>query len=173
MTLYPEMFISKWHLLAVGLIIIAWIGLIIGKYDRRTLLRSGAGATLLLYIIVTIPIASITYDEINIENFMLDELDKNYSLSRAGGPSNPHILTAAIGAFPDGDTYDLRIYVGNYSPNTMFRGSVKLTLMDAANKVLKEYTYSDLVIEPGKKIRVEKSQLRDKVEHYNYNFYPE
>ncbi|MEC0203371.1 hypothetical protein P4H39_12070 [Paenibacillus lautus] len=59
MKLYPEMFISPWHLIVIVLALIAFIGLIKGGYDRKTVLRSTGLSTLAFYFILTIPIGLI------------------------------------------------------------------------------------------------------------------
>ncbi|WP_020617628.1 hypothetical protein [Paenibacillus daejeonensis] len=54
-----ETLVSPWQFITLGIILIAWIALIVGRYDRRTIIRSGIGATVLLYLIVGFPLAII------------------------------------------------------------------------------------------------------------------
>jgi len=61
------------------------------------------------------------------------------------------LVTAAIGAFPDDNSYDVRVYVGNYSSERAFHRKMKVTLRGTNGKVLKEFEYEDLVSEPGRK----------------------
>ncbi|MGV2685821.1 hypothetical protein GNF82_15915, partial [Clostridium perfringens] len=78
MKLYPEMFISPWHLIVIVLALIAFIGLIKGGYDRKTVLRSTGLSTLAFYFILTIPIGLITQESLYKEETMLTDLDQNF-----------------------------------------------------------------------------------------------
>lgn len=172
MTLYPEMFMSKWHLAAVPLILIAWAGLLIGKYDRKTVLKSGVISSLFFYAAITLPIMAATHDEKKVEALMLGVLDRNYESALGRDPDNQHIVTAALGAFPDDGLYQIRIYAGNYSSERTFHGSLKVMLKDNSELVLKEYFFEDLVIKPGEKIQVEKSIYHAEFDKYSFQFSP-
>ncbi|MCY9590825.1 hypothetical protein [Paenibacillus chitinolyticus] len=153
MSLYADMFISKWHLITLGLILIAWIALIAGGYDKRTILRSGGGAVLLLYIVSTIPIATITHGAHKIDESMRSELDRHYQerMSKSEVREDIDRLAVAAGAFSDDDSYDIRVYAGNYSSAYTFRGSLTFTTYDAQGQVVHEKSYDNVIIAPGEK----------------------
>ncbi|MFS0723348.1 hypothetical protein [Paenibacillus sp. 1P07SE] len=53
----PAALVAPIQLITLGIIAIAWIALLVGRYDRRTIIKSGLGATVILYAVVGLPIA--------------------------------------------------------------------------------------------------------------------
>lgn len=172
MKLYPEMFISKWHLIALGMIVIAWIALWLGGYDRRMILKSGLGATLVLYIVATIPIAIITHDHISVKERMNAELDRHYAIRlEAGGElSDIDKLAAVAVPFRDDDDYATYIYAGNYSESFSFNGMLKMVIYDEQGKLLHEETYEKVVLKPGERKKVDKFYSEGYAKGYQYKF---
>jgi cadmium resistance protein CadD (predicted permease) len=164
-----DIFISKWHLISVACTLIALIGLWLGKYDRKTIIKSGIISAVFFYLWITFPVAVYTFDDIRAHNRMVRELDKNYEKDLAREPRN--IMTAAMGTFYDDGSDNISIYVGNYSSKSTFRGSMKMTMVDKDNQVVKELVFKDLVIEPGEKTRVAKTVSSVKIDKYNYQFF--
>lgn len=173
MSLYADMFISKWHLITLVLILIAWIALIAGGYDKRTILRSGGGAVLLLYIVSTIPIATITHGAHKIDESMRSELDLHYQdrVNKSEVREDIDRLAVAAGAFEDdGDTYDIRVYAGNYSSSYMFQGSLTFTTYDAQGKVVHEKSYDNVTLAPGEKKELDNYYTSSTFSTYRYTF---
>ncbi|MFE4571937.1 hypothetical protein [Paenibacillus chitinolyticus] len=172
MSLYADMFISKWHLITLGLILIAWIALIAGGYDKRTILRSGGGAVLLLYIVSTIPIAAITHGAHKIDESMRSELDRHYQerMSKSEVWEDIDRLAVAAGAFSDDDSYDIRVYAGNYSSAYTFRGSLTFTTYDAQGQVVHEKSYDNVIIAPDEKKKLDNYYTSNTFVTYRYTF---
>ncbi|WP_019121624.1 hypothetical protein [Brevibacillus massiliensis] len=115
MTFYSEMFFSKWHLITAAMTVIAWIALIAGGYERRVVLRSGMGAMVFLYVVTTIPIATITYQEKSVDSWMRQQIVHHYEekMKRLGGPaSDIDRLAVSAGSFKSKDVYKIYIYAG-------------------------------------------------------------
>ncbi|CAH0120205.1 hypothetical protein PAE9249_02719 [Paenibacillus sp. CECT 9249] len=176
MTFYPEMFLSKWHLITLALIAIAWIALIVGGYDRRVVLRSGFGAIIGLYIITTIPIAVITYQEKSIDKAMREQSDRHYEykMQQLDGPVREiDRLTVATGSFRDDDLYEIRIYAGNYNDSYRFHGSLTVRTYDEQGQILDERMFDDLYIEPGEVKKIDSYYTSSQFETYRYQFTPD
>ena len=83
MKLYPEMFISPWHLIViVGTNCLHRLNQ--RGYDRKTVLRKTGLSTLAFYFILTIPIGLITQESLYKEETMLTDLDQNFEDKKAG-----------------------------------------------------------------------------------------
>lgn len=166
-TITADMFFSKWHLITLVMIIIAFVSLIIGRYDKRTILRSGGGAILTLYIITTIPIATLTYQENTIQNQMLGALDRIHE-------ENGQELVAMHGSFRDDDSYDIRIFAGNYSSTETFHGTVTVTLFNEKKESIDVLTYEDVTLTPGEKKQIDQfTTYDDETDTFNFRFLPE
>lgn len=169
MNLYPDMFLSKWHLITLLLIVIAWFALWIGGYDRKTILRSGIGAVAVLYAITTIPIAVFTYQEHRIEEAMLAELNRVYSLE-----SNAGTLVAAAGSFRDiQGRYSIRLYAANFSPSEPFEGTLTIWITDTKGREPDVRTYPTLTLQPGERKELDAyTTYTGALDSYRYQFVP-
>ena len=78
MNIYPELFLSPWHLIALSLTLIAFIALVVGGYERKTILRSSAMSFLFFYGISLLVTGSLTQEQKYIEEVMLERLDQRY-----------------------------------------------------------------------------------------------
>ncbi|MFS0840931.1 hypothetical protein [Paenibacillus sp. 1P03SA] len=172
MSLYADMFISKWHLITLALILIAWIALFAGGYDRRTILRSGGGAMLLLYIVSTIPIAAITHGAHKIDESMRLDLDRHYQerVNKSEVREDIDRLAVAAGAFEDDNTYDIRVYAGNYSSSYTFQGSLTVTTYDAQGRIVHEKSYDNVILVPGEKKKLDNYYTSSTFSTYRYTF---
>ena len=172
MNLQPEMFFSRWHLIAVVLIVIAWIGLIVGKYERKTVIRSGLSAAVIFYAFITIPVIMFSSQDQKIEEQMLAHLEDNVQLIQADYPNEPNIVAAAAGTSRyKRDRYDLYVYAGNYSSDKPFEGDLTLTLLDSSGDVLETIEIENIKLEPGEKKRVRKTIIYEDMDSYNYRFH--
>lgn len=177
MTLYPEMFFSNWHWITVVLIAIAWIALLAGGYEKRVVLRSGIGAMVLLYVITTIPIATITYQEKSIDSWMRGQIVHHYEekMQRIGGSAREiDRLAAAAGSFQtkDGD-YKIYVYAGNYTDTSRFDGRLSVQIYDEQGQELDERTYEDVHLEPGEVQQIGIFYSSSGFKTYNYRFEPQ
>lgn len=176
MTFYPDMFISKWHLIAAGAALIAWFALLVGGYDRRTVLRSGAGAAIILYILATIPIVALTYQEHSADNGMRGELDRRYQeriQSTTAPIGNMKDLIVAAGLFRDNDSYVIRVYAGNYNSSAAYNGKLTLWLYDRQGREIDVKTYEHIQLAPGEKKQIARSFTSAPFEGYRYAFIPQ
>lgn len=174
MTLYPEVFFSKWHLITIGAIAVAWISLWLGGYDRKTMLKSGIGATILLYIIALIPLAVEINDREHVRESMISLLDQHYAVrveqTRGKELRDIDKLAAVASSRRDDDAYYTYIFAGNYSESFSFRGSLEITIYDNEGKKLHEEKYEQIVLEPGEKKKIDRFySLRD-ASNYEYRF---
>ncbi|WP_138494431.1 hypothetical protein [Paenibacillus pinistramenti] len=172
MNLVPEMFLSKWHLITLGMIIVAWIALGIGGYDRKTVLRSGLGATVLLYVITTAAIAPFVQYKDAVEKRMIAELDRQYAARQESGQelSGSDQLAAAAAAFREDTSYIMYIYAGNYSESEPFTGSLIMRIYDDSGKLLQEETYEKLTLKPGEKKKLDSLYSSKSGGKYEYQF---
>ena len=173
MTLYTEMFVSKWHWITAFLIAVAWIALVAGGYDRRVILRSGAGAMVALYVITTIPIATITYQEKSIDSWMRGQVERHYEYKMGqlnGPPGKAERLAVAVGYVKDDDMYKNYIYVGNYNDSYRFYGRLIVRTYDEQGQALDEQTFEGLRIEPGEVKKIDTFYASSPFQTYRYDF---
>jgi len=170
------MFFSKWHLITLALIVVAWVALIAGGYERRVVLRSGFGAVVMLYVITTIPIATITYNEKLMETKMRTEVARHYEYKMEQlGDSVRDIdrLALAAGSFRDDDSFQIKFYAGNYNDSYRFAGTLIVTTYDEQDKELDRKTYENLSIEPGEIKEIDTYYSSTSFERYRYEFIPQ
>lgn len=170
------MFFSKWHLITLVLIVIAWVALIAGGYERRVVLRSGFGAVVMLYIVTTIPIATITYNEKSMEMKMRAEVARHYEYKMEQlGDSVRDIdrLALAAGSFRDDKSFKIKLYAGNYNDSYRFTGTLIVTTYDEQDKELDRKTYEKVTVEPGEVKEIDTYYSSTSFEKYRYEFIPQ
>ena len=169
MKLYPEMFFSVWHLAALILTLIAFIALIIGGYDRRTILKSTGSSLLIFYCIVTIPVGLITQENLHKEEKMLVALDQKYEKAKSAGSEEKVIVH--VGAFADEDDDNaLLVYAGNYHEAQSFTGSISVTVYDQNDEEVFTETYKDISLQPGEKRKIDSTFTSRPMDTYTYIF---
>ncbi|MFD2627285.1 hypothetical protein [Oceanobacillus kapialis] len=160
MEFYPEMFISKWHLVVVFLAGIVWIGLVIGGYGKKTVITSTLKWLVAFYIIVTVPVALSVMDAKHIEEEMITGLDETYA-SNKGSVLQDH-LAAYVSSFEDEDgDFEIVIYAGNYHAAQEFVGDVHIVIAAEDGSILREETYEEVSLEPGEKIELDSYYTTD------------
>src|SRR5699024_2333597 len=112
MVFFQEMVWSAWHLLALGLTCIAFIAMIVGGYSKKQIISYTIKSLLFFYIITSVLITFITYDEHAIEAEMYDHLDDIYDLNR--GIENDHLVAVVINYMSEDTTHTIKVYAGNY-----------------------------------------------------------
>lgn len=174
MKLYPEMFISKWHFIALGMIGIAWIALWLGGYDRKTILKSGVGATIMLYIIASLPIALIVHDRETVKENMISRLDQHHTARMesqyGGGQNDMNQLAAVASSRRDDDGYVTYIFAGNYSESFSFSGSLNVSIYDEQGELLHEESYEKIALKPGEKVKIDQFYSQQNADRYQYKF---
>jgi hypothetical protein len=154
MALYPEMFLSKWHLIVAFLTGIVLIGLIIGGYSKKTIISSTLKWLVAIYIVVTVPIALFTMDAKHMEEEMVAGLDEVYKTNK-GKVENDH-LVAYVGSFEDDDgDFEVKVYGGNYDDSEEFSGNVTVLIYSGDGSLLKEETYEGITLKPGDRIELD------------------
>lgn len=172
MKLYPEMFLSPWHLIVVVLALIAFIGLIKGGYDRRTVLRSTGLSTLVFYFILTIPIGLITQESLYKEETMLTDLDQNFVDKKAGSQlqSLKDYVVLHVGAYKNEDDADIVVYAGNYHESQAFNGHITLFVYDKNDEEVFTEMYRDITLAPGEKKKLDTSFTSQPMDTYRYRY---
>ncbi|WP_054405343.1 hypothetical protein [Paenibacillus solani] len=172
MKLYPQMFISPWHLIVIVLALIAFIGLRIGGYDRKTVLRSTGLSTLAFYFFLTIPIGLITQDSLYKEETMLTHLDQNYEEKKADGElrSIGDYITVHAGAYRRKDKADIEVYAGNYHESQTFQGNITLFLYDKNDDEVFTEMYENITLAPGEKKKLDSTFTSQPMETYRYRY---
>ncbi|CAM3415634.1 hypothetical protein [Marinicrinis lubricantis] len=173
MTLYPEMFISIWHVAVLILGVIAWIAMVAGGYERKTVFKSTAGAFIAFYVIVTIPVAVATYDLKYTEQQMFESLQEHYERKMVdySDPSELDKVVLSVGVFEnrDGD-YQMKVYAGNFSETLEFKGEVTVYFYDENDKKIKDETYEHISLKPGEKKEIDSFWGENQTGTYRYFF---
>lgn len=172
MTFYPELLATPFHGIAIALWIVAVIGMLAGGYDRKTVLKSSAGAALVLYGAASIFIYAVSYDSHHMEARMLESLDdlhtettKDLNLIR---PVDH--MVAKVGSFRDDDIYRITVYVGNYNEDVAFDGSLNVKMYDAQGSMLEEKTYKGLHLQPGEKKELDRMTMETEVDRFEFAY---
>ena len=158
-----DVFLNKWHLIALILTIFALTGLIAGGYKRETIISTTAKLAACFYIIVTIPFVWNNYHEGYYEKKMVQALDKSYEES----PNN-FMLTVAY--FEDEDTNDflIKVYVGNYDETEPFSGTVQYVSYKKNDVIQRDETVEHLELKAGEKKEVASYKSKEKPTRYEY-----
>lgn len=170
MKLYPEMFISPWHLIVVVLVIIAFTALVIGKYDKRTILKSTGISALVIYFCVTIPIGLIVHESSYKEEMMLDELNQEHAspVHKLNAESNDEVYIT-VGAFKDEESAHVLVYAGNYS-NTTFDGDLEVVVFDQEMNTVFSETYEGIHLKPGAQKEIDEIYTSQPMQTFRYSY---
>jgi len=163
-------------LITLALAIIAVASLIMGGYERRVVVRSGFGALIFLYVVTTIPIATITYHHKSMDAAMREQVVSHYELKmKQLGDSARAIdrLALAAGSFQDDDTYEIKFYAGNYNESYRFQGTLIVRTYDEQGKELDRNAYENLSIEPGEVKKIDSYYSASSFDTYRYEFIPQ
>ncbi|MCM3782527.1 hypothetical protein M3231_06050 [Neobacillus mesonae] len=170
MKLYPEMFFSPWHLIVVVMVFIAFIGLVVGKYDRRTILKSTGLSALVIYFIVTIPVGLIVQESSYKEEKIIEALDQEHVEQRANlNYAATDGISLYVGAFEDDDSSEIIVYAGNYGSEN-FTGSINVMVSDEEFKELLNETYEDIELRPGQKKEIDSFYTTQPMDTYMFTY---
>lgn len=169
MVIYPEVFLSKWHLIVLFLTVIAFIGLRIGGYSTKTVMITTMKSFVTFYVAFTVIFTGITYDTKHMENQMTTWMDQTYEDNK--GMANDH-LAAFVGSFGDDADLTVKVYAGNYHQTKEFEGTVEVIVFDAEGEILKDETYEDITLDPGDKIEIDSYHSKENPDQFNYYFEP-
>lgn len=172
MKLYPEMFLSPWHLIVLLFVLIAWVGLMIGRYDRKTILRSTGLTALVFYFIVTIPVGLITQDSLYKQETMQAKLDQRFEEKKEKSSLTSlqdHIMVH-VGAYGGKDDTDILVYAGNYHSSETFTGYIKVTVYDMNEEEVFTETYESVTLAPGEKEKLDTTYTSQPMDTYQYEY---
>lgn len=172
MKLYPEMFLSPWHLIVLVMVLIAFIGLMMGGYDRKTVLRSTGISALVFYFILTIPIGLVTQESLYKEETMIQGLDQRYKDKQSNdqlGEANDYVITY-VGAYKNEDDADIVVYAGNYHESQTFNGHIKVYLYDHDDEEVFIKTYEGVTLKPGEKKKLESTFTSHPMNTYRFHY---
>lgn len=158
-----EVLLSKWHLIALGLTLIACAGLIIGGYKKEIVIKTTLKAAIGFYIVTTIPLIWIDHEAHFYEREMAKALDEKHEEQQ-----DDFILYTQY--FQEDDGYLVKVYVGNYSQDEDFDGTVLYQILDEEKDVLKEDTYEDLMLKAGEKKEITSFHTDTKPDKYQYHY---
>lgn len=179
MEFYPEMFLSKWHLLVVFIIVITIIGVKIGGYDKEIMKRYIWKSLIYSYIAVTVIVTFFTYDTKHMDSQMIAWMDDAHEEGKEEDPGLLELdkdLVAYVGSFGDEEEdKTVKVYAGNYRDDQSFHGSVTVFIFDDAGDVIKEESYEDITLEAGDKVEIDTFEVEDekKPDKFNYLFQEE
>ncbi|MFI2857189.1 hypothetical protein ACH6EH_08585 [Paenibacillus sp. JSM ZJ436] len=153
MRLETEMFVSVWHLAVPVLVLIAFIGMVAGGYDRRTTLKSTGWSLVVFYAFVTFTTVIVSQESLYVEEKMVQDMDEYHAEIKDRLPfSEAPGIVAYVGAFLDEDDgTKWVIYAGNYG-SAPFTGTVSVTVTDEdrITELLKR-TFEEVHLAPGEK----------------------
>ncbi|AWP30639.1 hypothetical protein AWU65_08210 [Paenibacillus glucanolyticus] len=172
MKLYPEMFLSPWHLIVLLMVLIAFIGLIMGGYDKKTVLRSTGLSALIFYFMLTIPIGLITQESLYKEETMIQSLDQRYEDKQANGQlhGTQDYVIAYVGAYKNEDDADIVVYAGNYHATQTFSGHIRVYLYDSEDEEVFIKTYEGVTLEPGEKKKLDSTFTSHPMTTYRFHY---
>lgn len=173
MKLYPEMFFSIWHLAVPILVLIAFIALLVGGYDKRTILKSTGSSLLIFYCIVTLPVGLITQQNLYREDKMIETLDLRYEERKealSGITDLGSYIMVHVGAFKDDESTDLLLYAGNYHESESFTGTVQVKLFDMDGQEVFTRIYESVTLQPGEKKKIDTTFTSQPMDKYQYEF---
>ncbi|WP_054958066.1 hypothetical protein [Paenibacillus dakarensis] len=175
MKLYPEMFLSIWHLAVLIFVLIAFIAMVVGGYDKRTILRSTGGSLIIFYIIVTIPVALFTEQSLYQKDTMISGLDQRFEENKEMISSTSALesyIKVHIGAFQakDEDRSKVLVYAGNYHESESYSGSLYVVLVDHDGNEVFAKTYEEITLKPGEKKEIESTFTTQPMDTFRYNF---
>ncbi|PAV30576.1 hypothetical protein CIL05_05600 [Virgibacillus profundi] len=168
MEFYPEMFLSKWHLIVIFFTVIAFVSLLIGKYPKKVVVKSTFLAFIVFYIMATIPIAAITYDSEKREEYITAGLNDVYEHNK--GLDNDH-LVVFVGGFEDDDgDLTVKVFIKNFHQEKSFDGIVRVAILDENREVITEETYTDVSLKAGEQKEIDPYLTDDSFEQFQYIF---
>lgn len=170
MEFYPEMFFSGWHIIAVILTLIAFIGLLIGGYPRGTVVKATLISFFIYYIVVTIPVAYEVNQDMERKAYFNEALTEVYENNKGSGKGD--YLAAYVGSTEDEDgDITVKVYAGDYHHSKSFEGSLSIIIYGENDVILNGMTYEDVSLEPGEKIEVDSYFSNDEApKRFRYYF---
>lgn len=167
MKLYPEMFISIWHLAVPLMTLIAFIAMLAGGYDRKTVLKSTGGAFLSFYIFVTVPVGLVTQQTMYQKEQMIAGLDQQHAQNEYIQGLEEARISGYTLAFKDEDgDSTIHLYAGNYHESQPFTGTLTLSIYNENNEELYLKTYSDITLQPGEKKKIDIFHTTKRIDNY-------
>lgn len=176
MKFYPEMLFSPWHIIAIGLTCIAFIALIAGGYERKTILRSSGLSFLFFYGVSLLTTGIFMQEQKYIEEVMLTRLDERYEEIKHQQHAPPYdSIIITVGGFLD-DDQDARlvIYSGNYHETQPFHGDIHVEAFEVDGERFYEETFRNVTLAPGERKQIDKRYTFHKSDtiHYQYRIQP-
>lgn len=165
MDLYPQLFISKWTLIAVVFTILAYIGLKIGKYNKDEIIKTTTKIAFISYLVVTILVGIITYEAHFHERDMVKELDRIHEEE-----GQDLVLFVKYYEKPDNDEMNVRVYAGNYSKEESFKGDILVDMQREDRKTMKKENYKNIQLKTDEKVELASFYTKKKPGMFNYQF---
>lgn len=170
MDLYPEMFISKWHLIVLFFTAVAFFAMVVGKYPKKTVAISTVSAFFIIYVIVTIPIAATVYNSEKQTEYVDAGLAEIYEQHK--GNPNEELIVFVGGFYDDERDFTAKVYAKNFHDEAPFDGKVRVAIFDEDGDVMEDETY-DVTLEPGEKKEIDPFFDREEFAEFRFQFNPQ
>ncbi|MFD0868249.1 Uncharacterised protein [Chlamydia abortus] len=167
-----SIFITPWASIALVLTVVAAVSLILGKYDRKTILSGTLKAFLSFYAITVFVNGVIQYESFSAEQHMNEILDRQFETiqQQKSKLSTADQLVIAVSSGNDDGDYISEVYVGNYSQQHLASGKLNLMLYNKdGNKVISE-TIEVTDLKPGERRKLKRIYTDDKIEQFRYRW---
>lgn len=167
---YPEMFISKWHLIVLFFTAVAFFAMVVGKYPRKTIWLSTISAFFIIYVVVTIPIAFGVYNSEKRTEYVEDSLMQIYEQHK--GNPNEELVVFVGGFYDEDDDFTAKVYAKNFHERAEFHGKVRVAIFDEEGQVMEDEIY-EVSLDPGETKEVDPYLGNDEFERFRFEFAPE
>lgn len=167
---YSSLLLSPWTLIAVVLTVVAFLSLVLGKYDRKTVIRTTLLSFLVFYGLTVYGLYKLHYGEIF---HMQKVLDRQYDYIQNNQPGEidqrtHYVIAISTSELKEG--YSNRIYIGNYSSEPLIEGRLVLRLFDESGKPLAQDTVVVTDLPPGEKNHLVDIETGEAVANYQYQW---
>ncbi|WP_430784508.1 hypothetical protein VBD025_08640 [Virgibacillus flavescens] len=169
MDLNLEMFISKWHLITLFFTAVALFAMIIGKYPRKTVIKSTILTFLIIYVVFTVFIGFEMQETEERNNYVDEGLTSSHEQNM--GKINEELVVFVGGFYDDEDDFTSKVYAKNFHESAEFTGKVRVAIYNEEGNKLEDEVY-DVTLQPGEKIEVDPYLGNEEFGRYRYQFNP-
>lgn len=166
-----EVLWTNYHYIFIFLSIIAFLSLIIGRYNISTIIKSTIISSIFFYGMITVVLLFIIQEDLYREEVMFDALEENYQkrAEQTFLPPNQMKLVAASSIF---DKESIEIWAANYSKSNPFHGDLQFIFYKGKEKK-KIDVYENINLKPSEKKKVANFTADEEYDYYEYYFIPE
>ncbi|GIP35734.1 FxLYD domain-containing protein [Paenibacillus sp. J2TS4] len=169
---FLSIFFTPWASIAIILTAVAVFSLLLGKYDRKTIVSSSIRAFLFLYLVIVFYNGVITYDNYAVDQHMNEILDKQYEVvqQQKSKLTSSDKYVVALSRENDNDDHINHIFVGNYSDKQLVSGELTLMLYNENGDSIMNKKIEVTDLKPGEKRKLDRIITEEKAEKYRYRW---